>query len=204
MSVKKLFIARHGETDYNKKGLLQGRGIDAPLNDTGWEQARKLSAYLQQYRTDYLISSSLKRSWQTAQPYGESSKLEVQKEGGLDEMDFGMYEGVPYTEAVGDLMALKEIWEGGNVAEPVPGGESPLEVFERANSAVHELMDRSREETLVLVLHGRLIRILLSKWLGYGLENMQMIQHQNGAINHLVYNGEFEPVYLNKIDHLAV
>ncbi|WP_069132593.1 histidine phosphatase family protein [Rhodohalobacter halophilus] len=204
MSVKKLFIARHGETDYNKQGLLQGRGIDAPLNETGWDQARKLAGYLQQYPTDHLVSSSLKRSWQTAEPFRDSTGLDIRKDEGLDEMDFGIYEGVPYTEAVGDLVALKEIWESGNIDEPVPGGESPLQVFERANGAVRKIMDQSSEETIVLILHGRLIRILLSEWLGYGLENMQQVSHQNGAVNHLVYNGEFEAVYLNKIEHLAV
>ncbi|PKD45193.1 histidine phosphatase family protein [Rhodohalobacter barkolensis] len=202
MSVKRLLIARHGETDYNQKGLLQGRSIDAPLNETGWIQAGKLSDYLTNYPADHLYSSSLQRTWQTAKPYSQKLKLETLQEKGLDEMDFGKYEGIPYLDASADLKELQEIWQSGDVNTPIPGGESPVEVFERANSVFHQVIESTREDTLVFILHGRLIRILLSKWLGYGLKNMHKIEHQNGAINHLVYDGEFRAVYLNKTDHL--
>lgn len=202
MSVKRLLIARHGETDYNLKGLLQGRSIDAPLNKTGWTQAEQLSRYLTNYSADKLYSSSLQRTWQTAKPFSDKFKLETVREKGLDEMDFGKYEGIPYMEASDELKELKLIWQSGSLNTPIPGGESPVEVFERANDVIQRDIENRNGDTLVYVLHGRLIRILLSKWLGYGLENMHKIEHQNGAVNHLVYDDGFKPVYLNKIDHL--
>jgi probable phosphoglycerate mutase len=68
-----------------------------------------------------------------------------------------------------------------------------------------ELMESTGEETIAVVIHGRLIRILLSEWLGLGLRNMHKIDHQNGSVNQLVYkNGRFEAVYLNKTDHLTL
>lgn len=202
MSVKRLLIARHGETDYNLKGLLQGRSIDAPLNKTGWTQAEKLSSYLTNYTADKLYSSSLQRTWQTAKPFSEKHQLETVREKGLDEMDFGNYEGIPYMEASDDLKELKLIWQSGSLNTPIPGGESPVEVFERANDVIRRDIENRNSDTLVYVLHGRLIRILLSKWLGYGLENMHKVEHQNGAVNHLVYDDGFKAVYLNKTDHL--
>lgn len=202
MSEKRLLIARHGETDYNRRGLLQGRGIDAPLNETGWTQAGKLAEYLGNYNAGTILSSSLQRTWQTAEPYGQKLRIDTRREKGLDEMDFGIFEGQPYAEASEELNQLKESWQAGDTTRVIPGGESPRDVFDRANDVVQPLIDSIKAEVLVLVLHGRLIRILLSEWLGYGLENMHLIEHQNGAVYQLVYNGDFNPVYLNKTDHL--
>lgn len=202
MRSTRLIIARHGETDYNKKGLLQGRGIDQPLNDTGIKQAASISRYLENYNATQLISSSLKRSWQTAEPIHERTRLDILKREQLDEMDFGKFEGIPYIDVAGELSDLQESWMSGDVTRAIPEGESPQEVFDRANDEVLNLIAKHEAEVMVLILHGRLIRILLSEWLGYGLKNMHKVEHQNGALYQLVYNGSFDPVYLNKTDHL--
>ncbi|MCC5913901.1 MAG: histidine phosphatase family protein [Balneolaceae bacterium] len=202
MSAIKLLIARHGETDYNQKGLLQGRGIDASLNKRGREQAARLAGYLKNYNPDFVACSSLRRTRETAKPLTDELSLSVTESKGLDEMDFGRYEGEPYLEVANQLTELQKTWLSGNLDESIPEGESPRGVFERANSAFLDLTKNYSGDTMVLVLHGRLIRILLSEWLGYGLRNMHKIEHQNGAVYQLVYNGSFKPVYLNKTDHL--
>ena len=200
----RIFIARHGQTDYNKRGLLQGRGIDAPLNETGFRQAGQLSSYLKGYDTDGLVSSSLVRTWQTAEPLRKAKELDIVRKTELDEMHFGEFEGKPYMDAAKDLDELQKFWKRGELDVPVPGGESPRQVFKRANSAFHEIADAFSGGNLVMVLHGRLIRILVSEWLGYGLKNMHKIEHQNGAVNQLVYDGSFRAVYLNKTNHLSL
>lgn len=203
MSKIRLFIARHGETDYNINGLLQGRGINAPLNEVGQNQAGLLAGYLKNYPSDMLISSSLKRSYQTAQFVQKHNGLEIEQNPDLDEMHFGEFEGMPFSEIDREIKELDEAWRSGNVAHRIPGGESPLETFERANRAVRTYIEKIKKGTLTIIIHGRLIRILLSEWLGYGLKNMHLIEHNNGGVNQLVYeNGKFEPVYLNKTDHL--
>jgi broad specificity phosphatase PhoE len=202
MNSTSLIIARHGETEYNRKGLLQGRGIDAPLNETGLIQAASISEFLTTVEAQHLASSSLRRAIQTAKPIGEMKNLELESDRNLDEMDFGNYEGVSYHEVKEELRELQEAWQGGDVGVPIPGGESPSEVFERANATVMRMINTFGGDRMILVLHGRLIRILLSEWLGFGLKNMHKIEHQNGALYHLVYNGSFDPLYLNKTDHL--
>lgn len=198
----RIFIARHGQTDYNKRGLLQGRGIDAPLNETGFRQADQLSSYLNGYDADALFSSSLVRTWQTAEPLRKAKNLDIVRETDLDEMDFGDFEGKPYLDAAKELDNIQNFWKRGELDVPVPGGESPRQVFNRANSAFHDIVDKFSGNNLMMILHGRLIRILVSEWLGMGLKNMHKIEHQNAAINQLVYDGSFRAVYLNKTDHL--
>lgn len=203
MSETRLIIARHGETDFNKKGLLQGRGIDAPLNEFGRAQARSLANYLLNYQPAGLVVSSLQRTWQTAEPYRERVQIELTKNKNLDEMDFGDYEGKAQTEVADDLQKIHQSWQKGDVQLSVPGGESPEEVFNRANGAVKKLVEMYKGKTVVCILHGRLIRILLSQWLGLGLKNMHKIKHQNCAVNQLSFqNNEFKSIYLNKISHL--
>ena len=205
MSKTRLFIARHGETEFNRKGMLQGRGINAPLNETGKLQAKQLSGYLMNYESDFLASSSLTRAEQTAGYYSSDAGLSLTKNSDLDEMDFGDFEGAPFLDVMDEIKRLDTAWRSGEVDVKVPGGESPLEVFTRADEAVKNYLASHEGETLVLIVHGRLIRILFSEWLGYGLQNMHMIEHTNGAVNQIVYeNGNFEPVYLNKTEHLMI
>lgn len=199
----RIFIARHGQTDYNMRGLLQGRGIDAPLNETGFKQADQLSSYLNGYGADALFSSSLIRTWQTAEPLRKAKNLDIVRDTNLDEMDFGDFEGKPYLDAAKELDDIQKFWKRGELDVPVPGGESPRQVFDRANSAFHDIVDNFTGTSLMMVLHGRLIRILVSEWLGMGLKNMHKIEHQNAAINQLVYDGSFRAIYLNKTDHLV-
>ncbi len=200
---KKLFIVRHGETDYNKRNLLQGRGIDASLNEIGRAQAKDVANYLSQYPVDQLVTSSLKRSIETVQPLALKKKLDATANSELDEMNFGDYEGRHISEVKNDLDQFHQTWKSGDVTKSLPGGESPENVFKRANDAVNKLLNYSENQTIVFILHGRLIRILLSEWMGFGLKNMDQVQHKNGGINQLLYSkGTFEPVYLNKVSHL--
>lgn len=205
MSKIHLFVARHGETEYNRIGKLQGRGVDAPLNEMGKSQAKCLADYLINYEATSIISSSLTRAWQTASFYEEKVDLTLQKNKDLDEMDFGDFEGVSMKEISKELNDVQKGWKGGDVSLKIPGGESPQEVFGRADAAARSYINGAESQTIMLFVHGRLIRILLSEWLGYGLKNMHKVEHGNGAVNHLIFeNDSFEPVYLNKTDHLEM
>lgn len=204
MKYTRLFLVRHGETEYNKKGMMQGRGIDAPLNETGHRQARLVADNLEPESPEVIVSSGMIRTIETARPLSEKISRPIHSFSELDEMDFGDLEGQKSSNIQKELNDLHQAWAKGDVHIPIPGGESPEEVYERADGRIRNLLNDGENSTKVFFLHGRLLRILLSKWLGYGLENMHKIEHQNGAINHILKNHvSFNVVYLNKIDHLA-
>jgi probable phosphoglycerate mutase len=149
------------------------------------------------------VASGLCRTHETVQPLAEQRKLEIEKYPELDELDFGILEGKVFTEIRDQVMEVHEQWKGGNVDFAPENGESPRQTFTRASRKVVEVLESSEEEHIVFMIHGRLIRILLSEWLGHGLHNMHKIEHQNGAINRLIWeDGKFEAVELNKTDHL--
>lgn len=200
----RLLVARHGETEYNRNGLLQGRGIDAPLNETGRLQAAKLAGYFEPREAELVISSSLKRAVETAEPITIQKKLPLNADKRLDEMDFGNLEGSNIADVNHELNRLHSAWKSGETGLKIPGGESPEEVLERAEDAIRPLLRKKEGGSMIMILHGRLIRILLSVWLGLGLKNMHKIEHQNAAVNELVFDeNKFKAVYLNKVEHLV-
>lgn len=202
--VTNIYLARHGETEYNRCNQIQGRGIDASLNDTGLHQAKAIAEHLQGINLHRVYSSSLKRSRETAEVVAKMYDLQVESHKDLDEMNFGILEGRPISEIKTELQTLHENWRSGDVAYAVSKGESPTTVLKRADSRITEIITRHKNRNLLFVLHGRLLRILLSDWLQYGLTGMHRISHSNGALYHLQWDGElFDPVYLHRTDHLT-
>ena len=92
MSTKKLFIVRHGETDFNKLGIVQGSGVDSPLNETGLEQARMFYEFYVHVPFDKVYISALQRTKQSVQHFLNAQfPHEVLPE--LNEISWGIYEG---------------------------------------------------------------------------------------------------------------
>lgn len=203
--MKQLYIIRHGETRFNRSHLMQGRGINASLNDTGRKQADAISIYLKDKPVSKIVTSSLKRAKESAEPLCRLFNLKPEAYTELDEMDFGDLEGKSFDEVKSDLVHLHESWSSGKLEIGPKNGETPIQVYKRANLKVEEILKLSDDECLVFMLHGRLIRILLSEWLGLGLKNMHQIEHQNGAINTLTWTESgFEAVDLNVTSHLLL
>lgn len=183
--MKHFYIIRHGETEFNKSKLLQGRGINAPLNGIGWLQAKAVANALESYPIEKIVTSSLIRTKQTAAPFAQRTHTEIESWSEFDEMSFGNFEGKPFFDVIEHLKELQEVWSNGQIDVEVPGGESPEEVYERAATKLIEIAESSAETHIAVFIHGRLIRILLTGILGYGLKNIQNIEHENGAINHI-------------------
>lgn len=112
--VKEIYIIRHGETELNRQGIVQGRGINSDLNDLGRAQAE---AFYQTYKDipfDKIYTSELKRTWQTVQKFIDA-KLPWEKLSGLDELAWGIWEGQPNTELARDAFReMLQSWQDGD------------------------------------------------------------------------------------------
>jgi probable phosphoglycerate mutase len=199
-----LYLIRHGQTDYNRKGQLQGRGIDAPLDAIGKAQSEAVARHLKTEAIDVVVSSSLLRARSTAEIISKGLKVPFHGQyPELDEMDFGNAEGHFVHQMDAQLNTIYEKWGQGLVDSAFDAGESPLDVLERAHRRMMSILNEHAGKRIVAVVHGRLIRILLSDWLGLGLHRMNEIQHANASINKIEWNGKvFSPVLLNYTDHL--
>lgn len=202
-----LYFVRHGETEYNRRNIVQGGGIDSTLNATGRAQAEALARRLEPVAVDAMYSSTLRRAKQTAailaRPHEPVSRTYLRD---LEEMAWGIYEGEPPSpEREASMEAVKAAWRDGAYERPVEGGESIQDVQHRARRAVRHILAREGGRTALVVTHGRYLRVLLATVLDdYGLQHMDELDHSNTCVNRVVYrDGRFEADLLNCTAHLT-
>ena len=115
--VKQLYIIRHGETDLNLEGIVQGRGVDPPLNETGRKQATLFYDYYKDESFEIMYISSLRRTFESVQPFIEKN-VPYEKHADLDEISWGVFEG---KRAGTDFKALYrdliECWNHGHLTK---------------------------------------------------------------------------------------
>jgi broad specificity phosphatase PhoE len=199
----RLFLVRHGETEYNRRGLALGRD-DVPLNERGVWQARRTGEALADEPLTAVYSSPLKRALATAEQVAAPHGLEVRVEERLIEMEIGEAEGLTFAEVRERHPGLLEAWTGPDgPSQPMPGGERLLDVDERAWGAVADLAAAHAGDTLALVAHNFVILCILTRALGLPLAEFRQLRHSVGAIAELEFRPEsIAAVRLNDMSHL--
>ncbi|MDP3468225.1 MAG: histidine phosphatase family protein [Daejeonella sp.] len=200
---KTIYIIRHGETDLNKLGIVQGRGMDTSLNEKGQEQAE---AFYQAYKHipfDKIYTSSLKRTHQTVQKFIDSNIPWVQYTG-LDELGWGIHEGQESTEELtSHLHTLLTQWRAGELFHKFEKGESPMEVKERQLIVLEHLIEENSDQNILICMHGRAMRLFLCLLTNRPLAEMDEFPHSNTTLYKLGYDGkEFHILEFNKTNHL--
>ncbi|THH35564.1 histidine phosphatase family protein [Neolewinella litorea] len=175
---KLIYIVRHGETDYNLRGIVQGSGVDSSLNETGILQA---GHFYEQYRHEpfeVVITSGLKRTWETVGPFIEAG-LPWEKHETINEMSWGSHEGQLGTpESIAEYRAVKDGWGEGQLDGRIGGGESARELGERLERFIRHL-DERRESRILVCSHGRAMCGLVTLMMGRPLHRMNELQHNN-------------------------
>lgn len=200
---KEIYIIRHGETDLNAAGIVQGRGINSDLNDVGRAQA---AAFYQRYKHpgfDKLYTSSLKRTHQTVKGFIDDG-LAWEQLSGLDELAWGIWEGKTATEhSRAVFRELAEQWQSGNYDAKFSGGESPAEVKARLQEALDYILAKPDENKVLICMHGRAMRLLCCMLTGKPLSEMADFPHLNTTLYRFRYaDGKFEILDFNNTDHL--
>jgi len=203
MIQKTLYIIRHGQTDLNKQGIIQGRGIDTDLNDAGRKQAAAFFNAYHKVHFDKIYISELKRTQQTVQQFIDLG-IPYQKLAGLDELAWGIYEGQPATPE--NRFVFKRImtdWLEGRLDSKFEAGESPNQVQLRQKEALKEIMNHPDERTVLICMHGRALRLFLCLLTNLPLTKMDEFPHQNVVLYKVTYDGTaFKITEFNNSDHL--
>jgi probable phosphoglycerate mutase len=174
-----LIIIRHGRTEANANARLLGR-LDLPLDELGERQAALLAACLLGTTThiDRVVSSPLQRTRQTAAALG----LPVEIDERFVEVDYGDYDGMPLTDIPPDLWAT---WRSDPDFTP-PGGESLAALQRRVSSALDDLADAARRETIVVATHVSPIKASVAWALGVGDEVTWRLFVQPASITRII------------------
>ncbi|MBL7874607.1 MAG: histidine phosphatase family protein [Cyclobacteriaceae bacterium] len=178
MMSKKIYIIRHGQTDYNLNGIVQGSGVDSSLNSRGREQARSFFQHYKEVPFDKIYTSALRRTRESVEDFLIKG-IPSESLPGLNEISWGAKEGqriTPEEDAYYHWMLNQ--WQLGKTDVRIEGGESPEDVSKRQDVAWDHIMSKM-ESSVLICMHGRAMRILLCKILNYPLRCMDMFEHEN-------------------------
>ncbi|HIE83972.1 MAG TPA: histidine phosphatase family protein [Dehalococcoidia bacterium] len=180
----RLILIRHGQTEYNLKGLSQGL-IDIPLNETGERQADGLVSFLSPFRVSKIYSSPSSRAISTAEPLSKALSLEIAIESDLAEMDQGDYDGFTAEDMRKKIpQEFLDAWRSDKPDDVrMPNGETLNDVRERMVSICDSLAIRHRDSTVAIFSHNLSIKAFLCYGLGVALKNFRRLSISNGSVS---------------------
>jgi uncharacterized phosphatase len=179
-------IVRHGETDWNAQGRLQGRE-DIELNDAGREQALKMADWLSRETWDAVVSSPLKRAFETAQIIARRLSIsEINVEEQITERDYGEASGLWPEE------------RRSRFPDGIPGQEDFELLRLRAMAGIEKIANAHRGERIVVISHGALTNSILYTLSGGEFGSFKT-RLKNGCMNQItLQKGKWTVDFYNK------
>lgn len=199
-----IYLVRHGETDYNKRGIVQGSGINSSINELGQKQARLFFEKYHDLEFDAIWASKLQRTHQTLKGWVDRGD-EIQFTEALNEINWGVHEGKqPSADQREDFLHTVRKWNDGHLEAKVEGGESPLEAWARAEEFFDQIRQGYQGKMLLMCSHGRHLRVLLSQLVDGDLQKMEEYSHRNTSLSiiELPAEGNATLITTNNLEHL--
>ncbi len=190
-----IYLVRHGQTDWNRKKIIQGWINDIPLNETGRKQAFTLAKYFSNKHLAYIVSSPIKRAHQTAKIVAHRKNIKILTDKNFKEINYGIWSGKKgseieklYPEQWKEFISTPEDFR-------FQEGESLEEFYSRVIDGLEKLKN---ENDVLVVTHVNPIRIILSHILSIPVKNAYHIRIENCAVSGMKYrNGKWEVDFLN-------
>ena len=198
----KIYMIRHGETDWNKKRRLQGQ-VDIPLNEFGRQLARETAPALADVPFAVCYTSPLKRAEETARLVLGERTIPVIEDARIQEMSFGEYEGLCCREEGWNIPdpSFHDFFGAPERYQPPKGGESFVEVRARLKDFHDELYQKKelQDKTVLLSTHGAALCGILSLMKNLPIEGYwQNGVHKNCAVSIAeVKDGKIEVIQEN-------
>lgn len=198
-----IILVRHGQTEWNRVERFRGRA-DVPLNETGLAQAeatgRRIAA---EWQPVAVYSSLLSRAVKTAEVIAKHFNLPVQIHAGLADINYDQWQGLTPDEVKERWPEIYHAWYSAPHTARIPGGETLDELRTRGMAAVNELANRHAGQTIVLVGHTVINRIILLGVMGLSNDRFWQLRQDTCAINVFEADGgDFTLVSLNDTCHL--
>jgi probable phosphoglycerate mutase len=199
----RIVLVRHGQTEWNRVERFRGRA-DVPLNETGLTQAEATGKRVAvEWQPSAIYASPLSRAVKTAEAIARHFDLPVQIHHGIADIDYGQWQGLTPDEVKERWPEIHHAWYSALHTMRIPGGETLDDLRTRGMAAVKELAARHSGQTIVLVGHTVINRIILLGVLGLGNERFWRLRQDTCAINVFeADDGEFTLVSLNDTCHL--
>jgi broad specificity phosphatase PhoE len=178
LEVLRIYLARHGQTDWNLEHRLQG-GTDIALNALGRRQAAQLAERMRGIRLDAVYASPLRRSRETAEIVHGSVPVTIVA--GLAERRLGKFEGRRTDES--DPGTAQEYERRSQEPDDsLDGGESVNQFFERVRAAIAGIVSRNPSGTILIVGHGVTNQMIVRALLGLSAPQARSFQQANDEL----------------------
>jgi broad specificity phosphatase PhoE len=155
---RRVFLIRHGETEFNRLGIFRGR-FEVELNDRGRKQAREIGEALRHEGIEFLLHGPLGRAAETAIIISEILGVRHEVDDAFDNISLGKWQGVPKKEVQRDYPHEWKIWTTEPEKLVIPGGETVEQVRQRAFAGLMRVL-RGTEATFAVVTHRSVIKTL--------------------------------------------
>ena len=200
MSKLRVFIVRHGQTEYNISHRWQGQ-LDIPLNEHGQLQAQRIADYLRDTHFDAIYSSDMRRAYDTTTAITDGRQLTVVSDARLREFNLGILQGMTRAEMRAAHQDILNAWDASD-DYVIPQGESRSMTRERAQAFWRETIAPSPHRQLLIVTHGGTKRLLIDAVTDAECER---IKFYNTSLSILEQDDDhtWKVIALNTTPHLA-
>ena len=169
-----IYIARHGQTEWNERDLIIGR-TDLPLTDKGRQQAAELAKLVRSTNISKIICSPLHRALETAQIVGAECHKPVETDSRLIELDYGDYEGTSKHQP--DFINYRR-----NPACHYPHGESQFQAAVRVYALLDDIISHYANDNILLVTHNGICRIIATYFRDMSCDDLYGYSLNNGEL----------------------
>jgi alpha-ribazole phosphatase len=166
-----IFLARHGQSESNLEERISGQA-DPSLTEKGLRQAQRLATVLRNTSLTKILTSTLRRSIDTARPTAESQGIALCPLDVLKEMSFGVLEGQLRGHLDHEPQHLLDQWTQDKLHFRIPGGESLLDVQKRVLPLLSQVLTENPHGTLLVVGHRHTNIVILSALMGWSMESL--------------------------------
>lgn len=182
----RLLLVRHGETQESARGLCYGK-LDVALSSAGQQQVEYTADLIGPFNPAAIYTSPRQRATDTAAAVSRVCELDVTVEENLSELDFGDFEGLKYEEAEQAYPDIFNQWMQQPTKVRFPNGESYDQMADRVLQSISRLNARHQHQTIVVIAHGGVNRIVLAKVLKLESQQIFRLDQSYGAINCIDY-----------------
>jgi broad specificity phosphatase PhoE len=196
-----ILLVRHGQTAWNREERFRGQ-VDLPLDDWGLKQAEAVGGRIaSQWQPVAVYASSLQRTLQTAAAIARACDLRTTIHDGLLDINYGAFAGLTPEEAASQYSDLARAWRQAPHTVHFPEGETLAEVRARAEAALGEVVANHPDQTVVLVTHVVVCRLLLCSVLG--LDSSHFWQFQPTTASLSVFEASDESSVLHSVNDMC-
>jgi probable phosphoglycerate mutase len=187
MAEARLILIRHGETQWNREGRIQGYHADSSLTENGLEQARRLAVRLKSEGLLALHSSDSGRARQTVAPIAAALEIDIVYDASLRERNYGVFEGRTYAELEREHPDAYAKFRSRDPAYAPPGGESGAQFRDRIVAALERIA--AAADHAAVITHGGVLGIAYRHATGAAPDSKRDYVLHNASINRLAYSG---------------